>query len=219
MKARVRRKFNIFEGIDGYHIDFYQNTFLDSPNGVIAIVTNRSDSRIHFPIVVDDEQMKENGCSDCVYDGDHENILESAIFMESKFLKRLLSNKPLLCALWHEIGHFHTFRYFENQHDQNGSIDKIRGEYIKRGEILPEEKAADLFALYKTSKEKMATHFDLSIEEHVDNKGKVIPKYEMTVREFKMRKEYIESIGDSKEDILKELCKVCGVEYDPPKKR
>ena len=219
MKARVRQKFDIFEGIDDYHLGFYQNIPSPCLKGRVGKLLNHYDRKIHIDMIIDNEYMQESNGGPCIYHGDHENVLNSAIVMTTEFFEIFRNNHIHDCVFWHEAGHFHTFRYFENKHDQNGSANKIRGEYIKRGEILPEEKAADLFALYYTSKEKMAIHFDLAIAEHLDDEGEVLPWHEMIVEELWLRKEYIENVGNSKEDILKELCKVCGVEYNPPEKR
>lgn len=220
MKVRVRKKFNIFEGIDDYYVGFYENIPHPCPGGVVGKVMNRFDNKIQVPIVVDDEEIEKNGCGPCVYDGDHENVLESAIFMTNEFFDEFRNNKILSCALWHEIGHFHTFRYFENKHDENGSATTIRGEYIKRGEILPEEKGADLFALYYTSKERMVEFYNYEIKKHRNKEitglfSEEIKELkeinEMTIRELCSRKRYISELDCSKENILKELCKVCGI--------
>lgn len=225
MKARIRQiettdeMHNIFNGIDDYCFGLYNNIPKPCLRGTVGRFQNNSDSEINIDLIIANEYMQENNITGLHFFEDPDDVKNSQIVMDTEYFEKFRDNFVWVCAFWHELGHFHTKRYFNFKRDKKGSAMEIRGKYIERGEIFPEEKAADLFALYYTSKEKMAIHFDLSIAEHLDDEGEVIPWHEMIVEELWLRKEYIKSVGDSKEDILKELCKVCGVKYYPIKKR
>ena len=115
-------------------------------------------------------------------------------------------------VVWHEIGHFHTKHYFNTIHDENGSAQRIRTDYLERGEIMPDEKVADLFALYYTSKEDAIEFLNYSIKRRRSMTWEPPEINAKAVRELCLRKRFIREVDDTDDNIRIAICKLCGIE-------
>ena len=68
----------------------------------------------------------------------------SIIVITKEYFDAVINGSEKISFLWHEIGHFHTMRYFPEYFGNNQS--RLRRETINRGQVYPAETVADLIA-------------------------------------------------------------------------
>ena len=121
-------------------------------------------------VLIDNQYMFERRMISCCISLDFNNYQKNTlIVMTSRYFDEFRKTPDLLPTIWHEIGHFHTMHYFDTHRDERGSVLQVRTNYCHQREIMPEEKVADLFALYYTSQEDMLRWFDYLIKRRRKN--------------------------------------------------
>lgn len=167
-----------------------------------SIQNNSVNPLIYIPIFVNDNYMAKCRQNNMffTYDGDG----KACIVMASRFLSNIKENPALLALIWHEVGHYHTFQYFEaKDYDR---VRKERYEYLDKNEIMPEEKAADLFAAMYSFSEPVIQGINFLISERRKLND---PNMYLAIRELSYRKKYIKRFEGDDEQIEKELFKIC----------
>lgn len=206
-------KLNPRASIEKYRFYHYKDVPQNCTSGFIGIIYNRTNKKIKIEIEIDNEYMYENNNSSCCFYLNVDNYLESEIVMTSSFYEEFRKNSELLPVIWHEIGHFHTLQYFPNAIESGFGINKsYRKEFINNNEIAPDEKAADLFATYYTSKEQMINFFNYMIRRRRSNVKESEANKSIAVSELCRRKRFINELDDSKENIQKMIAEICGKE-------
>lgn len=151
-------------------------------------------------IEVDHQWMFEHNFATMVLCIDRDDYNKATIVMTPRYFDMFRKNSFLLFDLWHEVGHYHTNHYFNTQYDDNGSCNDARLEFYKRGEVMPEERVADIFGLYNSSK-KFAVQ---ALCEAIRRRRTYIwePKQitEIAIEEFKRRKKLLNGL-DTDESI------------------
>lgn len=193
--------------------DYYIRIFSDVPKnctgGIIGYIGNQSNAEFRLDIEIDDAFMRERNYRTICFYFDCENYSQSSIVLTSAFWKEIEENEFLYSSIWHEVGHFHTTRYFNTQFDGKSS-QKYRDEFLNKGEIMPEEKVADLFSAYYTSKTDVVNDMNWLIKARKAREWESEELKMRAVYEFGRRKRYVNSFNSEKE-IQDELCRLCGV--------
>ena len=195
---------------DDYYLRIYSDVPEHCKNGFVGYIGSFSNPEIEIKIEIDDKYMFEGrmlSCCFCLFPDDYP---KSLIVMTSKYFEEFRSNPTLEFVIWHEIGHFHTMHYFDTKRDEQGSTQKARTEYFNRREIMPEEKAADLFAVYYTSQEDAIQFFNYSIKRRRENLYEDRDINDKAVAELARRKRFIREIDCCDENIRTLLCELCG---------
>lgn len=213
-KKKSKQSFDPTKCIPNANInDYYIRIFSDVPEnctgGIIGYIGNQSNADLRLNIEIDDAFMRERNYRTICFCFDCENYAQSSIVLTSSFWKALEENEYLYASVWHEVGHFHTTRYFRTQFEGK-SAQKYRDEFLNKGEIMPEEKAADLFSLYYTSKETAVMDMNWLIKARKAREWEPEELKMRAVYEFGRRKRYLNSFN-SVEDVQDELCRLCGV--------
>lgn len=193
--------------------EYYQYWLKDIPEncdrGIVGYVRNFSNEDLVIPIELDNDFMQQrNHPHMCLCIDDDDYIAGCSIELTSSFFKEIYTNDYLRSSLWHEVGHYHTNHYFVTEIVNLSSSSK-RMEYYNRGKVMEEEQAADLFALYYTSKEEWLEQIRYFIKARDalvwdDNRS-------MAINEMRDRRKLIQAI-ESEEQIKKHLCELCRVE-------
>lgn len=213
-KKKVKLTFDPSKCISNANInDYFIYIFPDVPEkclgGIVGYIGNYSNPGIQLDIEIDDAFMHERNHRTACFYIEYENYTHSTIVLTSSFWEDIKENEFLYATIWHEVGHFHTAQYFSAQFEGNSSR-KYRETFINKGEIMPEEKAADLFALYYSSKEDIVNELNWLIK---TRKALKREPYEITVKavyEMGRRKRFLNTFNTEKE-IRDELCRLCGV--------
>lgn len=193
--------------------DYFIRIFPDVPEnckeGIIGYIGNASNKKLKLNIEINDDFMRERNYRTICFYFDCNNYSQSSIVLTSSFWKAIEENEFLVASIWHEVGHFHTTRYFNTRFDGK-SAQKYRDELLNKGEIMPEEKAADLFSAYYTSKADVVNDMNWLIKARKAREWEPDEIKMRAVYEFGRRKRYVNSFNSEK-DIQDELCKLCGV--------
>lgn len=199
--------------IGDYYICIYPDVPEQCTGGIVGFVGNHSNADLRLNIELDNAFMRERNYRTVCLFFDSDNYSKSSIALTSAFWESLKQNECLCAALWHEVGHFHTTRYF-NTPFNGKSAQKYREELLSKREIMPEEKAADLFAMYYTSREDIVKAINWLIKTRKELVREPEDKKTRAVYEMGLRKRYLNSLT-SEEDVKKELCQLCGIsEFD-----
>lgn len=196
---------------DQYFIRIYDDVPDKCKKGFVGFVGNCSNPDIDIRIEIDDKYMYEHNMLSCCLWLDLDDYSKSIIVMTSSFFDEI-RNRPedLYGTIWHEIGHFHTMHYFDTKRSESGSAQKARDEYFRRREIMPEEKVADLFALYYTNIEDIVEHMNFMIRRRRSNVYEDRDVNDRAVAEIARRKRFLREIDSSEESLRKLLCDLCG---------
>lgn len=196
--------------VDEYFLRIFDDVPLKCKTGFVGYVGNSTNPDIHIEIEIDDKYMYEHNLLSCCLWINLDDYPKSIIVMTSSFFDEIRNSKAILYGtIWHEIGHFHTMRYFNTERTENGSTNKTREEYFKQREIMPEEKTADLFALYYTSLDDMVQHMNFMIKRRRSNIYENRDVNDRAVAELARRKRFLREIDASEENIRKMLCDLC----------
>lgn len=196
-------------GIDDYYLRIFPDVPERCTTGIVGYVGNDSNPEIRINIEIDHPWMVEHNYVSIAMWLNDENYYESGIVMTPRYFDEFRRNPFLQFEIWHEIGHFHTLHYFDTPHNENGSANAARIEYFERGDIMPDEKAADVFGLYYTSKEIALKSLSYSIERRRTYTWEPKENTERAVQEFIRRKRVLREI-DSDEKAREMLCQLCG---------
>lgn len=195
-------------GIDDYYLFIYPDVPDRCTKGFVGYVGNKSNPEINIRIEIDHQWMFEHNYVALAFWANVEKYHESEIVMTPRYFDEFRRNPFLQFELWHEIGHYHTLHYFNTAHNENGSADAERNEYFDRGDIMPDEKAADIFGLYYTSKELALKALSYSIERRRSYTWEKRETTEKAIQEFIRRKRILREI-DSDEKAREMLCQLC----------
>lgn len=192
--------------------DYYLIWFTDIPEncdkGYVGAIYNTGNPDLKILIEINDNWMIRNhrsGLSLFIEPVDY--ISKSGIVVTKETFNNLYNSQESMPGIWHEIGHFHTTKYFMDYVGENQR--KIRIEYISRGKIPPAEYVADLFALYYCDRELVFDYFKRLIRERYKLVGKD-DNASMAWNELRMRRDALKRL-QTDEEIENELCRVCGV--------
>lgn len=196
--------------LDEYFLHIFPDVPEKCTGGFIGFVGNHSNEKIHIDVEIDDAFMAERNYRTICLWINSKNYLNSGIVLTSSFWAAMKENAFLEASLWHEVGHFHTARYFQTPFEGTSS-NKYRMDLFNKGEIMPEEKAADLIAMYYTSKDTIVSEINWMMK---TRKAMYWEPEELNMRaiyEMGRRKRYLSGIADEKE-LRDQLCTLCGVE-------
>lgn len=195
--------------IDDYYLRIYSDVPERCTKGIVGYVGNESNPDIKIRIEIDHPWMVEHNYASVAFWVNDEKYHESEIVMTPRYFDEFRKTPYLQFELWHEIGHFHTLHYFNTPHDGKGSANAARIEFFERGEIMPDEKAADIFGLYYTSRELALKALSYSIERRRTYTWEPKENTEKAIQEFIRRKRLLREI-DSDEKAREMLCQLCG---------
>lgn len=195
--------------INDYFIFIFPDVPENCKGGKTGYVGNHSNKELKLYIEIDDDFMYQRKYRTVCFCCDCENYSQSSIVMTSSFWQAMKDNRFLYVSIWHEVGHFHTTRYFNTRFDGK-SAQKYRDEFLNRKEIMPEEKAADLFALYYTSKEDVIKDLNWLIKARRARAWEPDEIKMKAVYELGQRKRFLSSFNNE-EEIQDELRRLCGV--------
>lgn len=196
-------------GIDDYYLFIYPDVPLRCTNGFVGFVGNKSNPDVKIRLEIDLPWMVDHNYASIAFWVNEETYYESRIVMTPRYFEEFRKNPFLKFEVWHEIGHYHTLHCFNTIFNENGSANAARVEYLESGEVMPEEKAADLFGLYYTSREDALKALSYSIERRRAYTWDTQESEEKAVKEFIRRKRILREI-DSDEKAREMLCKLCG---------
>ena len=166
--------------------------------------------RICLPnLEIDHEWMADHNNVTIAFWINIDDFADSRIVMTPRYFHEFRHNPFLKFDLWHEIVHFHTLHYFDTAFDENGSSNKTRMEYFERGDVMPDEKAADLFSLYYTSKEDAIQALCESIRRRRTYTWELPETTNLTIEEFRRRKRLLRDLVTD-EKVRDALCRLCG---------
>ena len=198
-------------GIDDYYLCIYPDVPDRCTKGFVGFVGNESNPDIKIRLEIDHPWMTEHKYVTIAFCTNEENYQESWVVMTPRYFDEFRKNLWMQFDLWHEIGHYHTLHYFCTPHNEKGSANAARLEYFACGEIMPDEKAADIFGLYYTSKEYALKALSYSIERRRTYTWEPKETTEGAIQEFIRRKRLLREI-DSDEKAREMLCQLCGKE-------
>jgi|GEM_PF-6079310 len=196
-------------GIDDYYLCIYPDVPLNCTKGFVGYVGNESNPNIKIRIEIDHLWMVEHNYVSLALWINEEKYHESVIVMTPRYFDEFRRTPFLQFDLWHEIGHYHTLHYFDTPHNEKGSANAARLGYFERDEIMPDEKAADIFGLYYTSRETALKALSYAIERRRTYKWEPQKITEIAIEEFKRRKRILREI-DCEEKARDILCQLCG---------
>ena len=119
-------------------------------------------------------------------------LTQSYIVISQAFYDELKVNDYLFALVWHEIGHFHSVPFILDEN--KGAIPEQRKNAVLNGEVMIEEKIADLFAVYSCGKDNMIRALKWARE------GRKKANYintEYAIREYNNRIRFIKEINES----------------------
>lgn len=196
--------------IGEYFIYIYHDVPENCTGGYIGFIGNHANENLCIRIKIDNDFMKERNHRFVCLLFDENHYSEAEIVITSAFWHAWNEHPFLDAAVLHEIGHYHTTRYFQSVFIGN-STQKRREEFLSKGEIMPEETAADLFALYYTSKEIVTDEINWFIKSRKSLTWEPADKNTKAVYEMGRRKRYVNSFN-TEEEIKEALCKLCNVD-------
>lgn len=196
-------------GIDDYYLCIYSDVPEYCTKGFVGYIGNRSNPDVKIRIEIDYPWMVEHNYASIAFWVNEKTYHESIIVMTPRYFDEFRKNAFLQFALWHEIGHYHTMHYFNTPHDEKGSANATRIEYTECGKIMPDEVAADVFALYYTSRELALKAFSCAIERRHTYTWEEREVTERAIKEFIRRKRILREL-DSDEKVREMLCQLCG---------
>ena len=196
-------------GIDDYYYHIYSDVPPKCRTGVVGFVGSLTNPKIKIRIEIDTEWMIDNNHASIVFNADPDNYFESTIVMTAQYFDVFRKTPYLLFDLWHEVGHYHLGHYFDTHFDENGSAYQSRREYLERGEVMPEEKAADTFGLYYTSKDEAIQALSESIRRRRSFTWEPPETQSRAIEEFRIRKRLLRDL-DTDEKARAVLCELCG---------
>ena len=196
-------------GIDDYYYHIYSDVPPKCRTGIVGFVGSVSNSKIKIRIEIDTEWMVENNHTSIVFNTDPDNYYESTIVMTAQFFDLFRRTPYLAFNLWHEVGHYHLGHYFNTVFNENGSANNMRLEYFERGEIMPEEKAADVFGLYYSSKDDAIQALSELIRRRHSFTWELPETQTKAIEEFRRRKRFLRDL-DTDEKARAVLCELCG---------
>lgn len=208
-RASVKASLIPNAGIDDYFLYIYPDVPERCTHGFVGFVGNNSNPDIEIKLEIDLPWMVDHNYASVAFWADTDNYHKSEVVMTPRYFDEFRNNPWMQFELWHEIGHYHTLHYFDSPHNEKGSANAARLEYFARGEIMPEEKAADIFGLYYTSKEYALKALSYSIERRRQYTWDSKENTEKAIQEFIRRKRILREI-DSDEKAREMLCKLCG---------
>ena len=196
-------------GIDDYYLWIYPDVPERCTTGFVGFVGSNTNPDIKIRIEIDHQWMFEHNYVTLAFWANVEKYSESRIVMTPRYFDEFRRTPFLQFDLWHEIGHYHTLHYFNTPHNENGSANAARIEYFERGEIMPEEKAADIFGLYYTSKEDAIKALSESIRRRRTYTWEPPETTQSAIEEFRRRKQLLRDL-DTDEKAREALCRLCG---------
>lgn len=198
-------------GIDDYYLRIYPDVPERCTKGFVGYVGSNTNPDVKIKIEIDHQWMFDNNYVTLAFWANVDNYNESEIVMTPRYFDEFRRSPYLQFDLWHEIGHYHTLHYFDSPHNENGSSNASRIEYFERGDIMPEEKAADIFSLYYTSKDDAIKALSESIRRRRTYTWEPQETTQRAVEEFRRRKRFLRDL-DTDEKARDALCNLCGKE-------
>lgn len=196
-------------GIDDDFLYIYPDVPDRCTQGIVGFVGNESNPKVKIKLEIDHEWMADHNYVTIAFWINIDDFADSRIVMTPRYFHVFRQNPFLKFDLWHEIGHFHTLHYFDTAFDENGSSNKTRMEYFERGDVMPDEKAADLFGLYYTSKEDAIQALSESIRRRRMYTWEIPETTNMAIEEFRRRKRLLRDLVTD-EKVRDALCRLCG---------
>jgi hypothetical protein len=196
-------------GIDDYYLCIYPDVPERCIKGIVGFVGNDSNPDIKIRIEIDHDWMTEHNYVSIAFWTNEKKYHESVVVMTPRYFDEFRKNPWLEFDLWHEIGHYHTLHYFDTPFNKKGSANATRVKYWERDEVMPEERAADIFGLYYTSREFALKTLSYAIERRHNYTWEPRETTEGAIQEFIRRKRILREI-DSDEKAREMLCQLCG---------
>ena len=193
--------------------EYFQFWFPNIPDncnkGVVGLIKNETNEKIKIEIVIDDLWMIENHQRNCtLYVSGKTYLDDCIIFITKEFFDAAINKSPKFSFLWHEVGHFHTNRYFPEYFGPE--LSRLRREYINKGQVYPAEYVGDLFAAYYSGKDIVYEALRQATRERHRLTQVGETNSSLAWWELRRRKRAIQKIQSDKE-IEEELCKLCNV--------
>lgn len=197
-------------GIDDYYLYIYPDVPDRCEKGFVGYIGNSKDLNLKIELEIDTEWMIEHNQISLVFTYDRNDPSKATLVMTARFFDTLRRTPCLEFGLWHEVGHYHTLRYFDYAADENGSTQKARAKYLEQGEVAPAEVAADIFALYYTSKDVAIEYLSESIRIRRTYTWEPPERTQIAIEEFRLRKRILRDL-DTDEKARDALCKLCKI--------
>lgn len=195
--------------INDYYLFIYPDVPERCTTGIVGFVGSTTNSDVKIKIEIDHQWMFDHNYASIAFWVNDKNYAESVIVMTPRYFDEFRRTPYQQFDLWHEIGHYHTLHYFNTPHNEKGSANDARMDYFERGEIMPDEKAADVFALYYTSKDYAIKSLSESIRRRRTYTWESQEITNKAVEEFRRRKRYLRDL-DTDEKVRDALCELCG---------
>jgi len=196
-------------GIDGYYLYIFPDVPERCTTGVVGYIGHETNKNIKIDIEIDHQWMVDHNYVTIAMWFNEDDYGHSGIVMTPRYFDEFRRTPYLKFDLWHEVGHFHTHHYFNTPHDEKGSANNIRLEYFERGDVMPDEKAADLFGLYYTSKDLAIQALSESIRRRRTYTWELPETTTIAIEEFRRRKRLLRDL-DTDEKVREALCQLCG---------
>ncbi len=196
-------------GIDDYYLFIYPDVPERCTTGFVGFVGSNTNPDIKIRIEIDHQWMFDHNYATLALCVDIDKHSDSIIVMTPRYFQEFRRTPYLQFDLWHEVGHYHTLHYFNTPFNEKGSANATRIECFERGEIMPEEKAADIFGLYYTSKEYAIKALSESIRRRRTYTWEDPEITRCAVEEFRRRKQLLRDL-DTDEKIREALCHLFG---------
>lgn len=178
--------------------DYYEelNETIDDETRLIGKVLNKTDDNMLIKVVVSDSIIRQSCHRAMFFEVNERQYLNGCrIIMSSDHEKNIRNNPFLFSFIWHEVGHFHTIPYILDV--SKLSVPDQRFLYAIEGNVMPDEKVADLFAAYMMGKDNLIKAMKLCREE----RKKTLPNNpttELAAKEYTNRIRFIKEIEDEK---------------------
>ena len=209
MESYNLENYNPQADIRKYYQYWFEGIPANCSAGFVGIIKNFSNEKLKIRIEIDDKWMDEShqrNCALCVEPDDFWG--GSIIVITKEYFDAVINGSEKISFLWHEIGHFHTMRYFPEYFGNNQS--RLRREAINRGQVYPAETVADLIAAYYSGKDVEYEALSQSTRERHRLSQMGDTNASTAWWELRRRKRAIQNM-QSDEEIEAEICRLCNV--------
>lgn len=195
-------------GIDDYFLYIFPDVPEKCTEGIVGFVGNDANKELRIEIEIDGKWMVEHNFVSIAFVVNQDEYQKSSIVMTPRYFEMFRKTPCLVFELWHEIAHYHTMHHFDTKYSEKGSTNATRLEYHKRGEVMPEERVADLFGLYYSSKKFSIQALSEAMKRRRTYTWEPKETTEGAIEELRRRKKLLNNFdGDDK--IRKALCELC----------
>lgn len=202
-------KLNPETDIRDYYLFWYPDVPKNCNQSFVGEIRNSTNEKLIIGLRVDDEWMYDQHQRNCTLFVDVKAYINNSfIILTSDYFEAVRNDDSLISFLWHEIGHFHTNRYFPEYAGPNQS--KLRNEYIANEKVYPAETVADLMAAYYSGKDYLIAALRKGARERLEQAKFGDENASKAWWEYRMRRKAIQEI-DNDDEIENEICRLCGV--------